>query len=212
MQARVNRVQGSVCVFICGVVLCFFLCCDNLCAQDSNYLKHALENENHLSTQNTQDNVSIASVLIRLSFSLCIVIGLMILFAYMFKKFIGKGNLSLKPGLIRVISAEYIAPKKMIYIVDIAGEILVLACDSSSLRFLTKITDEKVKVILSSQTKKTVTQNKGFLKIFSSAVQDFTTNKTSIQMNNSKDENFQKDNAIKDIAKQIKKLKQLRNG
>lgn len=82
------------------------------------------------------------SSIIRMLSSLAIVVGLLLLGAYIFKKkMLDKGGLN-RGGLIKVIDRSYIDLKKGIAIVDVAGEMIVVGLSGDNITMLTKIEDE----------------------------------------------------------------------
>jgi flagellar biosynthetic protein FliO len=120
----------------------------------ASYLEGALSAGKPAGTGNTVEPVNIYQVLGRMALSLAVVIGLIFLFAYAAKKFISVAPLTKKNSLVQVLDVSYLSPKKMIYVVDIAGEILVLGSDANSINFLSKIEDAQAKKIILSYSAK----------------------------------------------------------
>jgi flagellar protein FliO/FliZ len=82
--------------------------------------------------------------------ALLIVLSLMLMIVYFVKKYLLKeGSLLGMDKQIKVLSTSYIAPKKSINLVEVAGEILVLGMTANNITFLNKIenkeTIEKIK-------------------------------------------------------------------
>jgi len=76
---------------------------------------------------------------------LFIILAVILTVFWLIKRFRPKGS-GLMGGdrWIRVIAATYIAPKKMVTLVEVAGEILVLGLTGDHISVLTKITNEQM--------------------------------------------------------------------
>lgn len=75
---------------------------------------------------------------------LLIVLSLMLICYYFVKKYLLKeGSLLGMDKQVKVLSTSYIAPKKNITLLEVAGEILVLGVTASHISFLTKIENEE---------------------------------------------------------------------
>ena len=83
------------------------------------------------------------STAIRTFSVLFIVLAVILIGSYLAKRFWPKGSgLMGSNQWIRVIAASYIAPKKTISLVEVAGEMLVLGLTDRQITMLTKINDE----------------------------------------------------------------------
>jgi len=80
------------------------------------------------------------------TFSVLFIILAIILTAfYLIKRFWSKGSGFMGNNQwIRVIAATYIAPKKMVALVEVAGEILVLGLTGNHIIMLTKVTNQQI--------------------------------------------------------------------
>jgi len=150
-------VKGSF-AFILSIIILVVLACwisKGICAPAAeSYLEGALTAEKAAGARQAAEPIKIYEVLGRMALSLVLVIGLIFLFAYAAKKFISVGPLTKKNSLVQVLDISYLGPKKMIYVVDIAGEILVLGSDANSVNFLSKIEDVEAKKIILSYSAK----------------------------------------------------------
>jgi flagellar biosynthetic protein FliO len=76
--------------------------------------------------------------------SLALVLGVMFLVFYVFKKFVLKnGLMGGNTQTIKVLGTGVIAPKKSVSLVEVAGEILVLGISNDNISLLSKIEDEE---------------------------------------------------------------------
>ncbi len=74
---------------------------------------------------------------------LFIILAVILVGSYLVKRFWPKGSgLMGSNQWIRVIASSYIAPKKTISLVEVAGEMLVLGLTDSQITMLTKVNDE----------------------------------------------------------------------
>ena len=81
---------------------------------------------------------------IRVVTALMIVLSLMLITYYFVKKYLLKdGSLLGMDKQIKVLSTTYIAPKKSINLVEVAGEILVLGVTAANINLLTKIENKE---------------------------------------------------------------------
>jgi flagellar protein FliO/FliZ len=76
--------------------------------------------------------------------TLFIILAVILLGFYLIKRFGSRGT-GLMGGdqWIKVIATTYLAPKKMISLVEVAGEILVLGLTDNQITMLTKVTDQQ---------------------------------------------------------------------
>jgi flagellar protein FliO/FliZ len=76
---------------------------------------------------------------------LFIILAIILTCFWLLKRFWPKGSgLLAGDGWIKVIATAPLAPKKMVVLVEIAGEILALGLTEAQMTVLTKITDEQV--------------------------------------------------------------------
>lgn len=77
--------------------------------------------------------------------ALLMVLSLMLIIFYFVKKYLLKdGSLLGMDKQIKVLSTSYIAPKKSINLVEIAGEVLVLGVTATNIALLTKIKNKEI--------------------------------------------------------------------
>lgn len=114
------------------------------------------ENELNLNLNN-DEKVQIPSFsksLVKSFISLLIVLGLLILTAYILKRFFFKGTKFDSSGKsLRILSSIYIGDKKRICLVEVLGRILVLGVTNTSIDLLTEIEGDKVMDIVSDEEK-----------------------------------------------------------
>ena len=89
--------------------------------------------------------------------TLFIILAVILTVFYIIKRFWPKGSgFMASDRWIRVIAATYIAPKKMVALVEVAEEILVLGLTGEHITMLTKVTNEQtIRHLKASQEKKT---------------------------------------------------------
>jgi flagellar protein FliO/FliZ len=83
---------------------------------------------------------SLLSSTIQMLASLALVIGIILIFHYLSKRwtksnFIGKSL----PRYIRLVESRFLAPKKSLILVEVAGEYLLLSCCGENLNFIKQI-------------------------------------------------------------------------
>ncbi len=176
-------------------------------AAENGYLAEALNNEGKPPAAAAVRPVELAGVLARVGVSLLFVIGIIFVLAYFLKKFVPFGRTGSKARLIRVIDIGYLTPKKMIYIVDVAGEVLVLGSDTGSITFLTKIDDPGKKEALLLQGP-APQQNKNFAGHLGAFIRDFQA-RTQPAGSPAVDTDVNK--SIQEIHAQIEKLKGIKH-
>jgi flagellar biosynthetic protein FliO len=151
MRRRMGRAGYA---FIAGIVVIGAFMCDvprvSAAPAGPSYLEGALNADKADGAGHAAEPIKITRVLGRMVLSLALVIGLIFLFAYGAKKFISVAPLAKKNGLVQIVDITYLSPKKMICVVDIAGEILVLGSDANSINLLSKIEDVQAKKIILS--------------------------------------------------------------
>ncbi|MDI6687806.1 MAG: flagellar biosynthetic protein FliO [Desulfobacterales bacterium] len=76
--------------------------------------------------------------------ALAVTVGVMIVAAYLFKKFVKKGEGEINGReLIKILSAKYLGPKSSIMLVNVLGNIMVIGVSSSNISLLTEIVDSE---------------------------------------------------------------------
>ncbi len=132
-------------IFLSVLLLTFCFCNSILLAAENSYLDEALKSETQFNSTSYSKPINVLPIIARVVFSLILVIILMIVLAYLVKKFVPYSNIKRKDTFIRVVDMTYLSPKKIIYIIEVAGEILVVGSDANSLNLLTKIEDAEIK-------------------------------------------------------------------
>lgn len=86
---------------------------------------------------------------------LSVVLGLMFFLFFIFKKFVLKNSLfGSDQKMIQVLSTGMLGPKKIVTLVEVAGEVLVLGISNDNISLLSTITDEeKIAAIKNSGSK-----------------------------------------------------------
>ena len=94
----------------------------------------------NLDNKKTSKSAGLGSSGFKMIMTLSVVLGLIFLLFYGFKKYVLK-NTVFGGGqkLIQVVSTNYLAPKKNISLIEVAGEILVLGVSDQSISLLTSI-------------------------------------------------------------------------
>lgn len=174
--------------------------------EEEGYLSKAIESERKSDLNKAIPPLRIFPLIVRSIISLIFVVGIMFLCVYVLKKFMLSGSLNTRGSLIKVLDIGYLSPRRMIYVVDVAGEILILGVDSNTISFLAKIEDkEKIQEILLK--KNLVEENKKqFKRILSKLINEFESNPTS---SNKPDSSNSLRKSIEEINSHIKKLKSL---
>jgi len=88
---------------------------------------------------NESDSVSLVSSGLRMLTTLSLVLGLIFLLFFGFKKYVLKNTPFGAGKLVQVLSTSFLAPKKNIALVEVAGEILVLGISDHNISLLTTI-------------------------------------------------------------------------
>ena len=96
------------------------------------------------STEEKESNsVGLVSSGLRMLTTLSLVLGLIFLLFFGFKKYVLKNTAFGGGKLVNVLSTSFIAPKKNIALVEIAGEILVLGVSDQNISLLTNIREPR---------------------------------------------------------------------
>jgi flagellar protein FliO/FliZ len=83
---------------------------------------------------------SMAVAVLQMTASLAVVIGIIYLLYYISNRwFKGIGGGKADPGHIRVVETRYLAPKKSLMIIEVAGEYLLLDNGSEGMRLIKKL-------------------------------------------------------------------------
>jgi flagellar protein FliO/FliZ len=72
---------------------------------------------------------------------LCVVLALLIALLWLMRRLYHGGG-SRQPGLIRIRSSAYLAPKERIVLVDVMGEKLLLGVTPQQINLLARVSDE----------------------------------------------------------------------
>ena len=75
--------------------------------------------------------------------ALIIIVGLIYLTIFLLRKSIYKGSHGASGDLVRILSSVYLGPKRAIFLVKVAGRILVLGVTDETISTLSEITDEE---------------------------------------------------------------------
>ncbi len=102
-------------------------------------------NENEKNIISNSAGPTLFSSSLKVVTALMIVLSLMLVIYYFVKKYLLKdGSLLGMDKQIKVLSTSYIAPKKSINLIEVAGEILVLGVTATNINLLTKIENKEV--------------------------------------------------------------------
>jgi len=199
-------------VFILSIVIwSTFISCipQGFCASGGpSYLEGSLIAEKTPGVKPAAAPIKIHEVLGRMVVSLVLVIGLIFLFAFTAKKFISGGPMSKKNSLVQVLDTSYLSPKKMIYVVDIAGEILVLGSDADKISFLSKIEDVQAKKIILSYSAKMNAKGR-FSKALDGYLNAAKGQEDGIEESGEKPSKNMIQECIRDVRAQITKIKKI---
>jgi flagellar biogenesis protein FliO len=92
------------------------------------------------------DPPDISSAVIKTAAALAIVLAAVMIISYIAKKFLKKNDIVFgKDKLVRVLGTSYIGVKKAITLLDVAGEVLVVAVSNNNITMLTKLDSEEAK-------------------------------------------------------------------
>jgi flagellar biosynthetic protein FliO len=85
-------------------------------------------------------------ILIRMVLSLAAVLALMVGLMYLVKRFVLPGTGSLRmPVQVDVIGKRTLQPKKSVFVVRVAGKVLVLGVSDHGMQTLTELTEEELR-------------------------------------------------------------------
>jgi flagellar protein FliO/FliZ len=74
---------------------------------------------------------------------LLIVLGVLIAVLWLIKRYFAQQGSMGQPGVIRLLSSMYVAPKERIALIDVLGEKILIGITSQQISFLARIQDEK---------------------------------------------------------------------
>ena len=116
-----------------------------------------IEFETNLIEKTTFAPPDVYSAAVKTFSTLFIILAVILTIYWLIKRFRPKGSgLMAGERWIKVITATYIAPKKMVVLVEVAGEILVLGLTDDHITMLTTVNNEQtVHHLKTSQEKKT---------------------------------------------------------
>ena len=98
------------------------------------------------------NSLELLPALLKMVFALAVVLGIMIVAMYLFKKVMAKTGAAGADGeFIKVISSRYLGPKSSIMLVNVLGNIIVIGISNNQMSMLTTISDpeslEKLKYL-----------------------------------------------------------------
>ncbi len=135
------------------------------------------KNEKNIGSNNVTGPTLFSSS-IKVVTALTIVLSLILLTYYFVKKYLLKdGSLLGMDKQVKVISTSYIAPKKSISLVEVAGEILVLGVTVSNINLLTKIENKEAAERIKGKKESRLAnwkKNKQIISSFSRQLDDYT--------------------------------------
>ncbi|OPY11157.1 MAG: Flagellar biosynthesis protein, FliO [Syntrophus sp. PtaB.Bin001] len=89
------------------------------------------------------ETASFLSSLLKMVFSLAIVLGMMIGAMYFIKKLLHNATPAIDRGsMIKILANRYLGPKSSIMVVDVAGQIIVVGLSNQQMTVLTTISDK----------------------------------------------------------------------
>jgi len=104
-----------------------------------------MEAETSLITTATLTPPDLYSAAVKTFSILSVILAVILTVFYLIKRFWPKGSGFMgSDRWVRVIAATYIAPKKMVALVEVAGEVLVLGLTGDHITMLTKVTNEQM--------------------------------------------------------------------
>ena len=89
---------------------------------------------------------------VRMIFILAVVVGLVYAFIYFMKKAGKIGNPTLEG--VQILGSQILTGNRVLYVVDVAGEVLLLGAGDASITLIKEITDPEVKDALRRQSSK----------------------------------------------------------
>jgi flagellar biogenesis protein FliO len=111
--------------------------------EPSNAIKKASFGTPQSKEEKEGNSVGLVSSGLRMLTTLSLVLGLIFLLFFWFKKYVLKNTAFGGGKLVNVLSTSFIAPKKNIALVEIAGEILVLGVSDQNISLLTNIREPR---------------------------------------------------------------------
>jgi len=154
-----------------------------------NQLKSNSENNTEESYLDFKDGdkpqiPSLSKSLLKSFASLLIVLALIILTAYLLKRFFfSKGELRNPEKSVKILSNNYIGDKKRICLVEVLGKILVLGITNTNINLLTEIEGDQVMDIVSEEQNDDISK-KPFEKILKDAHSNINTDKIDSKAKN----------------------------
>jgi flagellar biogenesis protein FliO len=146
--------------------------------------------------------VNLAAAVARALLGLAVVIGLIFVCARLSKGLMQGGTGSAPAGrLINVVECGYLSPKHRLYIVDAAGELLLVSCDQSGTRLVSRLDSESARAA-AGQARAAAGQ-KSFGSVLSGLMKGFRNDDAPAQPGTAAQ--------IRDIHAEVEKLKAMRN-
>ncbi|MBT3514849.1 MAG: flagellar biosynthetic protein FliO [Nitrospina sp.] len=93
--------------------------------------------------KNEQNQVGLVSSSLRMVTTLLLVLGLIFLLFFGFKKYVLKNTAFGGGKMVHILGTSFLAPKKNIALVEVAGEILVLGVSDQNISLLTSISEPR---------------------------------------------------------------------
>lgn len=122
------------------------------------------------------ETLSLFWAILKVIGSLGLVLGVMLLLAYIFKR-IGFSGSNLKQGsLIKILDTRMLAPKKYVSVLQIAQEYVVVGITDQNINMLSKLNDSEAieKFSLAAATTKTNTLGNSFSTLLQKAAKNIT--------------------------------------
>ena len=116
---------------------------DGSAAKSSNVIKKTSFDPFQSESKNESNHVGLVSSSLRMVTTLLLVLGLIFLLFFGFKKYVLKNTAFGGGKMVHILSTSFLAPKKNIALVEVAGEILVLGVSDQNISLLTSISEPR---------------------------------------------------------------------
>ncbi len=114
--------------------------------KDPNAVALEAESKNSFLSGKSSKNLqapSLAASGFKMFYTLALVLGVMFLVFFIFKKTVWKHSLGGDKQLVKVLGSGFLGPRKTISLVEVAGEILIVGISGDTITLLSNIKDEK---------------------------------------------------------------------
>ncbi len=74
---------------------------------------------------------------------LCLVLAVLIAVLFLIKRMLNYNGGQMKPGLIRILSSHYVAPKEKVLLLDVLGEKILIGVTPHNINCIAKICDHE---------------------------------------------------------------------